>query len=194
MKHTFFAVLISLSVQSYGQLSKNTCLVGGSGSFNSSHEHFSTPVIVGTEKQTSVEMSATVGYFLLDKLSAGARPFLSFLKVKSQGGGTTSSYQLAIGPFARYYFLKKDKAFNLLADISYQFGFNHVKNGYAGLGKFNTLSVMAGTAVFFTKTAALEILLGYKKQAASIEHTIANYNSIEKGLQVSVGFALHLKK
>ncbi|MDP1765227.1 MAG: hypothetical protein Q8L07_15205 [Sediminibacterium sp.] len=110
------------------------------------------------------------------------------------GGGTTNSFRFAIGPFARYYFLNADKPFNILTDVSYQFGINNWRNSYPAKGKFNSLSIMGGTEVFFNSTAGLEILIGYGNQIASIDNSPSAYNRNKKGFQVSIGFTLHLEK
>ena len=60
-------------------------------------------------------------------------------------------------------------------------------------GKFNTLSIMAGTEVFFNNTSGLEILIGYRNQIATLNGS-SGYNSNKNGFQVSIGFTLHLEK
>lgn len=184
---------------SQGQLIKNTWLVGGSGTFYSYNEDYSTPTFNQMAKYTNIDISASIGYFIVDKFAAGLRPGFSSYKGKvvsaSVGsGGSTNSYRVAIGPFARYYFLQADKPFNILTDVSYQFGINNWQDGYPAKGKYNTLSLMAGTEFFFNSTAGLEILLGYKNQIASIENSPSAYNRNSKGFQVSIGFTLHLEK
>ncbi|HEU5164211.1 MAG TPA: hypothetical protein VFU29_01655 [Chitinophagaceae bacterium] len=195
MKTTLIALLFTLTLTSaHAQLTKKNWLVGGAGSFYSYNEDYNAPSVDVTAKYTSIDLSASIGYFFVDKFSAGLRPYFSSFKGESSGGGSTNSYRLAIGPFARYYFLQSDKQFNLLSDISYQFGINNWLDGYPAKGKFNTFSVMAGTEVFFNTTVGLEILLGYKNQIASIDNSPSAYYSNKKGFQVSIGFQFHLEK
>lgn len=195
MKSFLLAALIcSISISSFGQLTKKTWLVGGSGSLFSYNEKYSYPTINGTAKYTSIDLSASVGYFFIDKFSGGLRPYLSIYKGSSSGGGSANDLKFAIGPFVRYYFLKEEKQFNFLADISYQIGINKSFGGIKPQGKFNTISVMAGTEVFFNSSVGLEILVGYKNQIASFDNSPSAYESNRKGFQTSIGFQFHLEK
>ena len=192
------ALLLSLSIAftSFGQLTKKTWLVGGSGSFYSYNETYNSPTYNTTAKYTSIDIFASVGYFIVDKLSAGLRPTFSSYKgkVTSSGGGSTNSYRLALGPFVRYYFLKIDKQFNLLADVSYQMGVLQQLGALHEKGKFNNFSLMGGTEVFFNGTAGMEILLGYSQKIMSIENSPGAFNSNKKGFQAAIGVTLHLEK
>lgn len=185
--------LLFISTSSFAQLDKGTWLAGGTGSFYSYNEDYTAPSVDVTAKYTSIDLSASIGYFLADKFSAGLRPYFSSFKGESSGGGTTNSYRLAVGPFVRYYFLKADKQFNILGDASYQFGLNQDLGSLHEKGKFNTLSFMAGMEVFFNSAVGLEMLLGYRNQIASINGS-SGYNSNKKGFQVSIGFSFHLEK
>ncbi len=129
----------------------------------------------------------------MDKLSGGLRPYFSTFKGESSGGGITNYYRLAIGPFVRYYFLNQERQFNLLTDISYQFGINKYLGELHEKGKFNMFSASGGIEVFFNATVGVEILIGYAQQVSSIEDSPGAFNSNKKGLQVSIGFQLHLK-
>jgi hypothetical protein len=181
------------------QLTKNNWLVGGSGSFYSYAEDYSTSSYKQTAKYTSIDIAASVGYFFMDKLAAGLRPGFSSYKgevVSSSvgSGGATNNFKFAIGPFARYYFLNSVKPFNLLADISYQIGINKNFGGLNDKGKYNTFSLMGGTEIFFNPTAGIEILLGYTQKMVSIENSPSALSNNKKGFLASVGFTLHLEK
>lgn len=190
-----FSILL-FTFSATAQLSKGTWLLGGSGSFYSYNEDYSTPTYNNTAKYTSIDFSASLGYFLINKLGAGLRPsFSSFKgKVTSAGGGITNSHKVAIGPFVRYYFLNTDKQFNLLADLSYQFGINQRLGALHSQGKNNTFSIMGGTEIFFNSTAGMEILLGYNQKILSIENSPDEFINHKNGFQVSIGFTLHLEK
>jgi hypothetical protein len=195
MKLFFLSLSICfLSAYSFGQLTKKTWLVGGAGSLYSYNEVFTASNINVTAKYTAIDLSASVGYFFIDKFSGGLRPYFSSFKGESSGGGITNYYRLAIGPFLRYYFLNHDKPFNLLADISYQFGINKDMAGSAQKGKFNQLSIMGGSEIFFNSNVGLEILLGYAQKITSIDNLPNASNSNKKGVQVSIGFQFHLEK
>ena len=195
---TFLVLALSLScISSFAQLSKKTWLVSGSGSLYSYNEDYIAPSPAPnfTAKYSTIDLNASVGYFFLDKLSAGLRPYLSTYKGKVSGGGEgANDFKLAIGPFVRYYFLKEDKQYNLLADVSYQIGINQAKNGDNPKGKFNVFSIMAGTELFFNSSVGLEILLGYKNQLVTFDNSPSAYSSNRKGFQTSIGFTFHLNK
>jgi hypothetical protein len=196
MKQIFFLALLLSSVcfSSYGQLTKNIWLVGGSGSIYSYNEDYTAPSVNVTAKYTSIDLNASVGYFFLDKMCAGLRPYFSTFKGESSGGGSSNDLKFALGPFLRYYFLEEDKQFNLLTDISYQIGINKSFAGSKPQGKYNTLSIMAGTEIFFNSSIGLEILLGYKNQIASFDNSPSAYNSNRRGFQTTIGFQFHLEK
>lgn len=187
-------VLLLFSSSTFSQLDKNTWLVGGSWNFYSYNETYSSPSTNFTSKYTNIDISASVGYFFITKLAAGLRPNFSSLKGKSSGGAITDYYRLAIGPFARYYFLNNEKPFNLIGDVGYQFGINKDMAGITQKGEFNTFYIMGGTEIFFNTSAGLEILIGYAQRLTSLEDPPSASNSIKKGFQVSIGFTLHLEK
>lgn len=196
MMKTFLLLLIlsPLSIVTYGQLSKNTWLIGGAGSLYTYTETYNTSSANYTAKYTNIDITASVGYFFMDKLAGGLRPTFSSIKGSSSGVGSTNSYRLAIGPFVRYYFLDEEKSFNLLADICYQAGINNWKDGYPAKGKYNTFYLQAGAEFFFNSSVGLEFLIGYKSQTASIDNSPSAYNRDLKGLQTSIGLQFHLAK
>ncbi len=195
MKQILLLFLVfSFLLTSYGQISKNTWLIGGNGSFYSYNENYTAPSVNFTGKYTSIDLTASIGYFFIDKFTSGIRPYLSTFKGESSGGATPNDFKFAVGPFVRYYFLKEEKQFNILSDVSYQIGINQGKGGDNPKGKFNTLSIMAGTEVFFNSTVGLEILLGYKNQIATFDNSPSAYSSNRLGFQVSIGFQFHLEK
>ncbi len=185
-------MLSPLSINTYGQLMKNTWLIGGTGSSYTYTDNTSYQSGSYTSKYTSVDISASVGYFVMDKLAGGLRPTFSSYKGSTSGGGSTNSYRLAIGPFVRYYFLNEEKRFNLLADICYQAGINDWKDGYPAKGKYNTFYLQAGAEFFFNSSVGLEFLIGYKSQIASIDNSPSGYDRNVEGLQTSIGFQFHL--
>lgn len=190
-------LLFSFSVfflTAQGQLTKGVWLTGGTGSLYSYNVTYNSPAANFTAKYTNIDLSASVGYFFIDKLSAGIRPTFSSNKGEAINGGSTNSYKLAVGPFVRYYFLKADRQFNLLTDVSGQFGLNQRLGALRSKGKYNNLSIMAGSEVFFNNTAGLEILMGYAKKVSSIDNSPDAYNNDQSGLLLSVGFTLHLIK
>ncbi len=195
MKTLFiFFTLIAISLTTKSQIDKGIWLVGGTGSFYSYNQDYSTSTFNQTAKYTSIDVSASVGYFIINKLAVGLRPTFSSFKgeVTSQGGLITNSKKYSIGPFARYYFLTAEKPYNLLADVSYQFGVNKNALPPKERGKLNSFSIMAGPEIFFNSSVGLEILLGYSiKEESRTGQT--GYQDDRKGFQVSVGFQIHLE-
>jgi len=62
------------------QLSKGNWLVGGTGklySFNENYNSFPPPGYNTEWKYTNIDLSASVGYFLADKITLGLRPGFS---------------------------------------------------------------------------------------------------------------------
>ena len=156
MKNLFFFFALLFFKNSYAQIDKGIWLVGGTGSFYSYTENYSTQTFSQVGKFTNIDIGASFGYFLIDKLALGLRPSFSSYKgeiVNTPGG--TNQIMLSVGPFVRYYFLNKDNPFNILFDASYQPGINKYLRSPQEKGKFNTLSIM-GEAKYF-----LIVLLGW---------------------------------
>lgn len=193
----FFALLFVRNA--HGQLEKSIWLVGGAGSFYSYNEDYTTPTYSQTAKFTNIDFAASFGHFIFDKFAIGLRPNFSSYKGKvisasGGSGGSTNSYRVAIGPFARYYFLNTDKPFNVLADVSYLFGFLRQLGALHEKGTNNSFSVMGGTEVFFNSSAGMEVLLGYTQSTVSIENSPGAFKNTKNGFQISIGFTLHLEK
>jgi hypothetical protein len=195
MKLLFTGFILVLSVTAKCQLDKKTWLVGGNGSFYSYNEIFNTPSVNIITKYNNIDISAAIGNFIFDKLAVGLVPTFSFNKgTQSDGALVTSGSQISIGPFIRYYFLDKERAFNILSQISYQLGVNNSLSALKSSGKFNKFSAMAGAEMFFNSSVGLEILLGYKSTTQTIENSPDAFSNIRKGFQLSVGFQIHLEK
>lgn len=193
-------VFLLFLLNANAQLDKGIWLVGGSGIFYSYTEDYSTPTYNQTAKYKSIDFAAAIGYFIVDKFAAGLKPAFTSEKVKvisssiGSGGGSGNTYWFTVGPFARYYFLKTDKPYNILLDASYQIGILQQLGALHERGKNNIFSLKGGTEIFFNQTAGLEILLGYTKRELSIENSPGAFRKDKSGFQVSVGFTLHLEK
>ena len=189
-------LLFGFSYTSTAQLKKGIWLVGGSGSFYAYSEEYSSANINQKGTFTNIDVTATLGYFIIDKFALGLRPgFNSYKgKITTPGGGSTNSFQLVAGPFLRYYFLKVDKPFNFLADLCYQPGINKYLNGAGEKGKFNTLSILGGAELFFNSAVGIEILMGYSSKIITIDNTPGGFKNTRRGFKTSVGFQIHLDK
>jgi hypothetical protein len=197
IKLLFIAVLL-FSVSSNAQLDKKVWLVGGSGSFDSYKQVYSLPQSSAgwTYDYKEINVTATIGYFFINKLVIGVKPEFSYLKGigKEQTGDIATPTKLIVGPFIRYYLLNKEKPFNIFAETSYQTGLNNIPLTTAGKGNYTKFSVMTGTEIFFNSSVGLEILLGYKATKETIGNPSVPYIDTRKGLQLAVGFQIHLEK
>jgi hypothetical protein len=142
-------------------LAKGTWLVGGTGKFYMYNDQTSSSTFFTEAKYTQIDISPSVGYFVIDKLAFGLKPTFSSIKgkVTSSGGLSTNVQRYWIGPFGRYYFLEQDKPYNIVTDVSYQFGFF---GGGLIKGKLNTFSILAGPVIYFNPSVGLKFLLGYR--------------------------------
>lgn len=186
----FFLLAISISFTSLSQITRHNWLVGGNAKLFSDNSDYSSASYSYTAKHTQIDISASVGYFFIDKLAFGLRPtFSSFKgKITSLGGGTTNTQRFWVGPFARYYFLQREKQFNLLTDISYQFGI--IKSGQ-WKGDLSSFNACAGPVIYFNNCIGIEFLLGYAYNNEDVKNSS---RTIHKGLQTSIGFQIHLEK
>ena len=192
-----FYVLLSLSFiqisNSFAQLDKGTYLLGGNGSFYNYNGKFNSSNNNTTSKATDIKINASVGYFLIDKFVLGLRPSFSFNRGKLIGTPNTfgSTTQFLIGPFSRYYFLEKDKQFNILLDAAYLFGTNSYPFANREKGSINELSISTGLEAFFNTTVGVEFLIGYKVRNEDIKG-ITGYSDKKNGVNVSIGLQIHL--
>ena len=117
--------------------------------------------------------------------------------MKANLDGTSAAFgsatQFIVGPFSRYYFLEKDKQFNILLDAAYLFGTNSYPLANTGKGVINELSISAGLEAFFNTTVGVEFLVGYKSKYEDIKG-ITGYSDKKNGVNVSIGFQIHLEK
>lgn len=186
-----FLIALNLTFTSFSQITKNNWLVGGNGGLYSDKADYSSDFYSSYQtKYTQINIDASVGYFFIDKLALGLRPTFSSIKgeVITPGGGSTNTQRYWFGPFARYYFLKTDKQFNLLADIDYQFG---IFKATGRTGDLSTSSAFIGPVIYFNSCVGIEFLFGYAYSKEDVENAS---RIIHKGFQTSVGFQIHLEK
>lgn len=205
MKYIFISATILFVINSFGQLDKKTWLVGGTGSFDS-YKQEQTFYFQSSQEYNKVsydvkefELNPKIGYFIIDKLAIGLSS--SFISEKSEsklisgsfGGGYTKSHKFSVGPFVRYYFFKKDKTYNILTEINYQFGNLSQSDLPNSEGKINKLSFFIGPEFFFNSSIGLELLLGYKTLTQKMDNP-NNVSIANNGFQVAIGFQIHLEK
>jgi hypothetical protein len=193
---TLSALILKMSS---AQITKHNWLVGGTGLFSSTTSNSAAGNI--GQRQTQINLSPNIGYFLADKFAAGLKIGYSNIRYKQLN---TPNYNLSkfitcsVGPFLRYYFLPTDKQFNLLVDGSYQYG-NERGGGVSSTGsepvdfdltkyQKHTFSIAAGPVIYFNSSVGLEFLAAY---------TTSKYVNIEgrnKTFQVGLGLQVHLEK
>lgn len=183
---------LSLSVTGICQLNKGVWLAGGTGTFYKNKAQFVTPNASVSSDKFDIEVQARVGNFVADKLAIGLNPGFSWWYYKGANSESvvTNQKNYFIGPFCRYYFLEKDRPNNLVFDVSYQHGFQRFGGPVGTLRKF---SALAGPVIFFNSSVAMEFLFGYAHQTSIEKRTGVSTHTI-KGVQLSVGFQIHLEK
>ena len=191
MKQLFlFLTLATSFLTAKSQLTKGNWLVGGTGKFYSYISENSSVTYNTEAKYTQIDLSPSIGYFVIDKLAFGLRPTFSSItgKVTSAGGLSTNVQRYWIGPFSRYYFLNNENNYNIVGDLSYQFGFF---GGGLAKGKLSTFSALAGPVIYFNATVGIEFLLGYSYSKEEVEQ---GNKEIRKGFQLGIGLQIHLEK
>ena len=191
MKKLFVVLLFStIYFPSHSQLKSGNWIVGGTGSFLTTKNIYSSPSFSSKSDRIDIKVSPNIGYFIIDNFATGLRA--SFSKYKEQvitnGGLNSNVNRFEFGPFIRYYFLDSEKQYNILSDISYQFGFYKSK---PTKGNITTLSASVGSVIFFNTSVGLEFLMGYYVRNEKVDE---NYETNQKGFQMVIGFQIHLEK
>lgn len=181
MKSFITICLLALSLNALSQIQKGQWLIGGNAAFS----YASSKEL----KLTTLQFSPAGGYFLINRLAGGLR-----INFDSQTYKWDDKYRftnVAAAPFLRYYLLPVEQKVNLFADAAYGFAWGKSKN-YNVLGKhsfhFNTLSLMAGPAIFLNERTALEVTFGYTHLTRGpIDSTVTNRLQLGIGLQIHLG-------
>jgi len=116
MKQLIFLLCIGYAINSYGQtdkpITKGNMLLGGSAGFSYSKKtgqyQFSDPyggpfLQTIEEKNFSLSLSPSIGYFVADGLAIGISPSISYSHNK-YGNNTYNGYAIGIAPFIKNYF------------------------------------------------------------------------------------------
>lgn len=166
---------------SFAQLEKGNWLVGGSGSFSSA-KYKGIPVDF---TQTNVDISTTLGYFVLNKFVTGISGDYSYFKANYYGHPnflTSSSNAYNFGPFLRYYILSNERWVNIFTQLDYNYGFDR------GILYSKTFTCKAGPVIYISKSIGIEFSLGY----SFIQNK--NYSQNLDFFQTGLGLQIHLKK
>ena len=188
MKHFFLTIiLLNTSLIIFAQLDKGTWLVGGNGNYQSTKIEDREPFTYNNGTSKELILSPNFGYFIKDKLCFGLKPNFRTYKGTFIGGSPNANW-FDLGPFSRYYFMDKEKQFNVLTELSTQFGiFNDLK---VKTSTTTIFSAMAGIEAFFNSSCGVELLIGYQNSNEKFENGVKR----KSGLQIKIGFQLHLIK
>lgn len=192
-KITLTVLFFTFTLLSYCQLNKKTWLVGGSGNFYSVKRTYAGAAFYSESNDLNLNLSPNIGYFVKDKFVIGLKPYFNWFKsvVTTTSGLYSNSSRFGIGPFGRYYFLKKEKQYNILAEASYQHGFNSASIK----GNSNTFTFLTGPVIYFNSTVGLEFLFGYSSTIENTDIDRPSYTkTTRKGLAMNIGFQFHLEK
>ena len=163
----------------FSQITKKNWLVGGNGTFLSSKSESSSATSI-TSSRTLLRIEPNIGYFFIDQFVGGIQGVIDYEKL-SVGSTNNSGTYYSIGPFLRYYFLKKEKEFNIFSETSY----SHLFSGNNSSGS-NTYSIALGAVLFFNSSVGLEFIPRY---------SITKNNDLTyKNFQLALGFQIHLLK
>ena len=193
-----YITFLFLTTTAYCQLDKGIWIVGGSGSFQSNKRDFIVGQDIVLYKDIDVSLSPSVGYFIIDKLAIGIKPSFSWSKTDyvrtiagNVSGGKGNNSWLYLGPFGRYYFLKKENNYNIVMDASYSYGIH--SNFGSKSGHSNSFKFMAGPEFFFNSSVGIELLIGYSSKREKFYDT-NQFGNYYRGFLTTIGFQIHLER
>ena len=92
-----------------------------------------------------------------------------------------------------YYFLNKEKPYNIHAEANYQFGNLSLTDSPDSKGKLSRFSLFVGPEIFFNSSVGMNLLVGYTNSKRDMNDNSYVSNST-RGFQVAVGFQIYLQK
>lgn len=194
LSFSFLTLSLGVYTKAFCQLGKGDFLAGGNMSISSSRNYFNDQL---TGTGTQFRLSPVFGYFIIDRLAAGARINYAYETGKSRGNSVFYKWHIrdvGIGPFVRYYFLATTQKMNLLAEASYLFSSSKtVQNPQVYKTEMQTLGISAGPAFFLNPHVALEVLAGYRRQRVPENKFTASVFQVQVGLQFYPGSLQHKK-
>lgn len=172
--------LFILSLESAGQISKGTRLIGGNATFSSYHNKSQ---LFGTNDHLSIGIQPKIGLFFIDRFAGGLSLNWSFTKYKSP---SVKVSELVIGPFLRYYFLPSANKVNIFGETSYQYGVRK-QTGNPRV-KSNNFSFLTGPVVFLNQSVGVEFTIGYTI------NKFVDYDGNNSMFQIGLGVQIHLDR
>lgn len=175
----------------HSQITKGNWMVGGSAGYSYTNASGTD----NSSNNSNIYITPNIGYFFIDKIAGGMRLGYLRFNVKSTSNTAppdnfTRLTNYSIGPYLRYYFLSIEKAYNILLEVSYQFGSekqetDSYKNSWISNSK---ILFSAGPVIYFNNVVGLEFLLNYSSYGNSIQLKRSSQ------LGVGIGFQIHLQK
>lgn len=159
------------------QITKGYWLVGGYASFSNN------TLVASNNSYTEsyLTINPIIGYFISDKISFGTEFFYSL----STSTNSNSASNYGIGPFARYYFLNKEKAINILIQGSGSYNLAALSDESTTY-KTISYSFLGGPVIFFNSSVGIEFLLGYKG--------FTQLGVRKNSFNINIGIQVHLTK
>lgn len=131
----------------------------------------------------NLQIKPNIGYFFIDKLSAGLRANISKVGDRDRSQSYTD---FNIGPYLRYYLLKTDKLINVVTEAGYLYGFE--KGSTPEKTSKNSFSFSAGPVIYFNNVVGFEMLLSYST------YKFSNLAGSNNTVMVGIGLQVHLEK
>ena len=190
-KITILAITLFSSIVGFAQFNKGRMLVGGSAEFRTISDKDKSGATTTTNgTRTSLSVSPSFGYFVIDQLAVGASVDMGVSKWNAKTANdvdnNTTSFQFQ--PFVRYY---------LPMGVFFQgkFGLGTAKTTYDENyddNKYNTssLALSAGYAIFLSDNVALEPELGYR--TSKFKESDSDTKNINSGIFLRIGFQIYL--
>lgn len=187
-------ILILICVIANCQLTKDTWMIGGSGSFSARSDNSEATNSIKGVNTTSILVSGDFGKFWYAKFIAGIR--LDYWAHRQWRDGDSFSsndkmgHDFEMGPYVRYYFLpKENNIINIFTDINYQYGLSYYGNNLIN-GHSNRLSSVFGATIFFNDVVSVEFNIGWTFYWNKYKLNVYNTDSFISG----IGFHCHLTK
>ncbi len=198
MKNIRFYLVLILSLTivhiSSAQTDKGNMIVGGSLALDfdkDSREVAGNSIDFGNT--TTLILSPTVGYFVIDGLVLGAEVSFQRSKFKpDQGDGESTSSLFTFGPFAKYYL---DNGLFGMATMAFGSGKSEFNSdGFSGESKIGIFSwrVGAGYAAFLNDNVSIEPMLSYGSLRREDKDADLETFDFDKSFTISVGFTIFL--
>lgn len=171
-----FLTTFFLTITSNAQITKGNWMMGGSANFG----NYKTTSGGSSDESTNLNLYPNIGYFVIDKLALGTSGQFNYTIPKSNENKSSISY--GFSPFARYYFLEKEKSINIFSEVSYEILRNNLYNS-----KVDKFKIKAGTVFFLNSSVGIEVALNYSNQKTNTDYQ-------NRAIYLDVGFQIHLER